>query len=200
MLDPSSIGLWRSEALAALSSRAEYGRHLEDDAQKITQEARDFLGPFLRRQVPGAMSAFHHDITMPAIKLASTMRQSIANYHFVFRVASNKDEEARPRLPLPEKGLLLYKADLEDIDVVDIGSGIRLKKARDYAEAKDGSIAQIILVMQPALYRNRVNERILLSKQVVLADLFEPPQRRGQTRDVEGSRELLEKYGFKFNS
>ena len=36
------------------------------------------------------MSAFHRDIIMPAIRLASILRQSTANSHFVFRVASNK--------------------------------------------------------------------------------------------------------------
>ncbi len=76
------------------------------------------------------MSAFDRDIIMPAIRLAKTLRQSTANYHFVFRVASNKHEEKRPALRKPGNRLLLYKSDLEDIDVLDVGSKITLKKGR----------------------------------------------------------------------
>lgn len=166
----------------------------------INDEARDFLEPLLPRRAPSAMSAFHRDITMPAVKLASTMRQSTANYHFVFRVSSNRYEEGRPPLRPPGKGSLLYKSDLEEIDVLDVGTRITLKKGRDYEAAKDGSIAESILEVHPALFCKRATESILLSRQVVLADMFGPPQRRGQPRDVEGSRGLLDKWRFKFNS
>lgn len=200
MLDPSSIGLWRSEALVALSSDPSYGRHLEMATQRITREASEFLEPLLPRRVPGAMSAFHRDITIPAINLASTMRQSTANYRFVFRLTSNEYMEGRPPLPRPGKGSLLYKADLAEIDVLDVGSRITLKKGRAYEEAKDGSIAESILVVHPALYRKRTTESSLLSKRVVLAELLKPPQRRGQPRDVEGSRGLLDNFNFNFRS
>lgn len=199
MLDPSSIGLWRSEALVALSSSEGFRKGLEEDAQKISRQASDFLEPVLPRRTSGAMSAFHRDITMPAIRLASTLRQSTANYHFVFRVASDLYDERRPALRRPGNRLLLYKIDLEDVDVLDVGSRITLKKGRHYEEASDGSIADSILVMHPALYRERATEKILLSRQVVLADLFKPPQRRGQPRDVEGSRGILDKLSLRFN-
>lgn len=146
------------------------------------------------------MSAFDRDIIMPAIRLAKTLRQSTANYHFVFRVASNKHEEKRPALRKPGNRLLLYKSDLEDIDVLDVGSKITLKKGRHYEEASDGSIADSILIVHPALYRESTTERILVSRQLVLAELSKPPQRRGQARDVEESRGLFDKLGLKFSS
>ena len=193
-LEPSSIGLWRSQALVTLSSTTGYGKSLEEAARLITEEAEDFLVPLLPRRKDRAMSAFHRDVTMPAIKLASTIRQSTANYRFVFRVASRKYDEARPPLPRPGKASLLRKADLEDTDVLDVGSNITLKKGREYEEAKDGSIAESILVVHPALHRMGPTDSIPLSRQVVLAELFKPPQRRGRAGDVEGSRGLLGKW------
>ncbi|CAD6567999.1 MAG: hypothetical protein ASARMPREDX12_001036 [Alectoria sarmentosa] len=198
--DPSDIGLWRSEALAALSSSAGFSTSLRENAQKIRQEASEILEPLLQRRASSAMSTFDRDIIMPAIRLASTLRQSTANYHFVFRVASNKHEENRPALRKPGIGLQLYKSDLEAIDVLDVGSGITLKKGRNYEEASDGRIANSILVVHPALYRESATERILVSRQLVLAELLKPPQRRGQARDVEGSRGLFDKLGLKFTS
>ena len=194
--DPSSIGLWRSEALLTLSSTPSYERLRDEAAQRISQEASDFLEPLLPRRKHGAMSVFHREVTLPAIKLASTMRQSTATYRFVFRVAPNKYAEERPPLPRPGGASRLYKADLEDMDVLDVGSNIMLKKGRDYEEANDGSIAESILVVHPALHRVGPTEGIALSKQVVLANLFKPPLRRGQARDVESSRGLL---GFMFS-
>ncbi|KAF6226264.1 hypothetical protein HO133_009130 [Letharia lupina] len=198
--DPSYIGLWRSEALAALSSTAGFSTFLEKDTQKIRQEASEILEPLLQRRARGAMSAFDRDIIMPAIRLASTLRQSTAKYHFVFRVVSNKHEEKPPALQKPGNRLLLYKSDLEDIDVLDVGSRITLKKGRNYEEASDGSIAESILVVHPALYRETPTERILVSRQLVLAKLLKPPQRRGQARDVEENRGWFDKLGLKFTS
>ncbi|CAD6583886.1 MAG: hypothetical protein ASARMPRED_001540 [Alectoria sarmentosa] len=157
----------------------------DDRVYMIRQEASEILEPLLQRRASSAMSTFDRDIIMPAIRLASTLRQSTANYHFVFRVASNKHEENRPALRKPGIGLQLYKSDLEAIDVLDVGSGITLKKGRNYEEASDGRIANSILVVHPALYRESATERIL---------------RRGQARDVEGSKGLFDKLGLKFTS
>lgn len=96
--------------------------------------------------------------------------------------------------------MLLYKSDLEDIDVLDVGSRITLKKGRNYEEASGGSIADSILVVHPALYREGTIERTLVSRQLVLAELSKPPQRRGRARDVEESRVLVDKLGLKFTS
>ena len=77
---------------------------------------------------------------MPAIKLASIMRQSTATYRFVFRVCP---EQVCGRATSFATARRRYKADLEDMDVLDVGSNIMLKKGRDYEEeAKDGSIAE----------------------------------------------------------
>ena len=84
--------------------------------------------------------------------------------------------------------------------MLDVGSRITLKKGRNYEEASDGRIANSILVVHPALYRESATERILVSRQLVLAELLKPPQRRGQARDVEGSRGLFDKLGLKFTS
>lgn len=191
MLEPMSIEFWRSEALVALSATKYYEEVLAKAAPNITREAGAFLEPLLLHKVSGAMSAFHRDITMPAINLASKMRQSTTKYHFIFRVASNKYEDARPSLLPLRKYSPLYKADLEYVDVFDVRSGNTLNKQRHYEEAKDGSIAKSILVVHPALYRRGATEDILLSKQVVLAEMFKPPQREGQPRDVEDSWAFL---------
>ena len=199
LLDPSSIGLWRSDALAALSSTTSYGRHQEEAAQDITKEASEFLEPLLPHRKHGAMSKFHNEVTMPAIKLASTMRRSTSNYRFVYRVAPNTYSEERPPLPRPGEASRLYKADLQDMDIVDVGTHIKLKKHKEYKEAKDGSIGESILVVHPALHRMGPTEGISLSKQVTLANLFKPPPRGGTTRDPEAGRRLLESFGITFS-
>ena len=171
---------------------------MEKAAARITDEATDFLQPLLSRLKSGAMMTFHQEIVMPAIALASNMRKSTAEYKFAFRVASDIVEERRPLLRPPGKSSLLYKADLEDNDILDLSSRISLKKGRNCEEERDGSIADNIMVICPALYRTTRTERILLTKQVVLAQFFKPPQRRGPQRDVDSSRGLLDRLNLKF--
>ena len=199
--DPSNIGFWRSEALAALSSNADFSTFQKEDVQKISQEASEILSPLLPRRAHGAMSAFDRDIIMPAVRLASTLRQSTAKYQFVFHVAPNKYEKMRPALRKPGTRAPLYKSDLQDTDVLDVRSKITLKRGRNYEEASDKSIADAILVVHPALYReSSASEQILVGRQLVLAELAKPPLRRGQARDVEESRGLFDKLGLKFTS
>lgn len=88
----------------------------------------------------------------------------------------------------------LYKADLGHVDVLDVGTGITLKKERTYEEAKDRSIAGSILVVHPALSRKAKTGEIILKQQVVLAHCVKPPRRQGQSRDVESSRGLVENF------
>ena len=144
------------------------------------------------------MAAFHRNIIMPAIRLANTMRQSTSDYRFMFRVSPNEYAERRPPLQRPGKFLPLYKADLGYVDVLDVGTGITLKKGKEYEEAKDASIAESILVVHPALSRKAKTGTIILKQQAVLGNCHKPPPRQGQSKDVESSRELLEDL-FKFH-
>ena len=167
-----------------------HGELLKEDVRKINQEAVEFLEPLLPYRASDAMAAFHRNIIMPAIRLAKTMRQSTSDYHFIFHVSS-RYEERRPRLQRPGKFLPLYKADLGHIDVLDVGTGITLKKGKEYEEAKDRSIAESILVVHPALSRRGKTGEIILKQQVVLAKCVKPPRRQGQSKDVESSRGLV---------
>lgn len=136
------------------------------------------------------MQAFHREITEPAVKLACTLRRSSASYDFVFMVTPQVYQTQRPDLPPPEKGGLVFPADLDRSEILDIETRKTLKPNR-LEPNRDGSIGNRIMIIHPALYRCRGEEKILLGKQLLLAQLPEVSQRRGKPRNNEGSRNLI---------
>lgn len=128
-------------------------------ASTVTEHVHRQLGPFLSELESldsKAMSNFHDEVVMAAVKLASTMRCSSTSYFAAF--ADNASH--------------LYQSDLKRYQIRDAKSG-KLEPDNPGSK-KDGAIGDKILTVQPGLYkRPRRAEAIELQKPIVLARTWE---------------------------
>ena len=159
-------------------------------ANEVTREAEDFLGPLLLKQTRNAFHIFHRDITLPAVELAGTMRQSTSSYKFVFLVDRGDHGVKRPTLPPLGHGGHVSIGDFNQSDVLDVESS-RILKASRLEVNEDGSIGRRIMTIHPGVCRRGRDEDILVSKELVLVELTKPMQRRGKPREVESSKGML---------
>ena len=137
------------------------------------------------------MSIFHHEVTMPAINLASTIRHSTATYRFVFRVFP--EQQVRRRATSFATASRLHKTDLEDMDVLEyhVEEGKGLRGGGERREYRGGGARGA-----SSRRADRRHSFEYVNKSFLPICSFKPPQRRGQAGDAESSRGLL---GFMFS-
>lgn len=169
--DPKTIRAWRSESLTSLAASAIYSESLAKKHGLLANEAFQGIQAFfpIVKDSRTSLTAFYEKIIKPAINLALAIQQSPIAYSF------------RPCMtdtPISER-LLLSRNDLADVKVIDVTTGKTLKADSSVVENAEGMIGEQIALLSPALWRCIPGEKeVLLTREVILAELFYPLSRR----------------------
>ena len=136
-----------------------FAQRQNEAASIVTEHVYLELGPLLSKlESPDskAMSNFHDEVVMAAVKVASTMRCSSTSYFVAFT----------------ENASLLYQSDFNKYQIRDARSGMLLKLDNP-SPKEQGAIGNRILTVQPGLYkRPRRAESIELQKPILLARIW----------------------------
>ena len=153
--DPVFIDLWKSETLQAMRASDGFAQRQNEAASTVTEHVYRQLGPFLSKLESldsKAISNFHGEVVMTAVRLASTMRCSSISYFAAFT------DNVSP----------ISQSDLFTYQIRDAESG-KLKPDKPGSK-QEVAIGDRILTVQPGLYkRARTAEAIELQKPIVLA-------------------------------
>ena len=192
MIGPLSVAIWRSEALNAVTTFRGFADRHEKATQIITKIADDFLSPVLPKMAEGALQRFHQEITMPAVKLDSAIRRSINSYRFVFGRDSRASQSPRPPLDEGKERRKLFKEDVEKFEIIDVDSRRRLRPNQPLVHTQKGVVGEQLLLIHPALYRQRrEGNDILLKKAVIVAKMFESMTSRGKPTSHDSNKNYL---------
>ncbi|KAF6237825.1 hypothetical protein HO173_004026 [Letharia columbiana] len=162
--DSVTIASWRSETLKALAKTTE----CNDYGKKRTQEFNSHLFKELGKTFPFMFSSreahatFYDQVLLPAVKLANMIRISTSNY--VFSIPESPITECKP---VTTDLLKVHK-------MIDSKSGRQLKPDSAVVADKDGFIADIVICLEPGLYRVIKGKETTLRQITLLLELKSP--------------------------
>ena len=164
-----AIASWRSETLTALAKNTEFAANVDSHSQTFTKRLfRDLSNALPSIFSSRGVRAFHAQILLPAIKLANIIRMSTSDYVF----------------SLPERAVKEFKPvtveKLKKHTMIDFKTGRTLKPDSAVVADKDGNIGNIVISLEPGLYRLMKPNKSVLRQEVFLVELHHPLGKRSK--------------------
>lgn len=168
---------WRSEALHGLlkvddfvAARSEQGDAL---AKSLYSALAHMLGGADVTVQAEGWKELHKQVVLPAIDLATAIRVSMVDYQFVTHLFDKA----------PEKQHTIYRNEIQHYQLIDNATHKIIRPDSAVKIAEDGRIGNELLVISPALLRNKDGDNgAVISRPTVLVKLDQPMARR--TRGV----------------
>ena len=113
----------------------------------------------------------HKQVVLPAIELATAIRVSMVDYHFVARLFRKG----------PEKQNAIYHNEIQHYQLIDNATHKIVRPDSSLKIANDGRIGDELLILSPALVRKKDEDHsTIISKPTILIKLDQPMEKRNR--------------------
>ena len=166
---------WRSEALHGLLKVDEFTALCIEQGETLAKSLYSALAHMLggadATVSDEGWEELHKQVVLPAINLATAIRISMVDYHFISRLFRKA----------PEKANAIYHNEIQHYQLIDSATHKIIRPDSAIKIASDGRIGSELLVVSPALMRQKdEGHKIIVSKPTIVIKLDQPMEKRNK--------------------
>lgn len=173
--DAVTLRKWRSEALQGLLKVDVFTAMRTEQAESLARSLYSALAYMLGgSDAPVSHDGWeelHKQVVLPAVDLATTIRISMADYHFLAQLFKKA----------PEKANTIYHNEIQHYQLIDNATHKIVRPDSAIKIANDGRIGNELLIVSPALMRQKDDgHKTIVSKPTIIIKLDQPMEKRNK--------------------